>query len=230
MKEKNVIIREGWWKALKYSNREVRAECLEIVFSHIFDGIPLPATEEPLYCTIVAPWITKIKEDLEAYEQRCATNSRNRLKGWERMQEAEPQPPASGTAPDEEPAPKKPRQRFTPPTVAEVADYCKERGNGIDARQFVDYYTAKGWKVGNASMKDWKAAVRTWEQREYTNAHGNAKTAPQGVKLGVGEYINRTDGLRHYTPTRIVPMDAPPRPSTSDVWSEEKQQWVYIPD
>lgn len=59
----------------------------------------------------------------------------------------------------------KPLARFTPPTVEEVAAYCRERGNGVDAQRFVDFYAAKGWKIGQNTMKDWKAAVRTWEQR-----------------------------------------------------------------
>lgn len=56
--------------------------------------------------------------------------------------------------------------RFTPPSVEEVAAYCKERGNQVEAQHFVDFYTSKGWKVGNQPMKDWKAAVRTWERRD----------------------------------------------------------------
>lgn len=66
------------------------------------------------------------------------------------------------------------RARFTPPTVAEVQDYCRERGNGIDADRFVDFYESKGWKVGSSPMKNWKAAVRTWEQR-------NTETARSGT-------------------------------------------------
>ena len=58
--------------------------------------------------------------------------------------------------------------RFVPPTVEEVAAYCRERNNGIDAEQFVDFYKCKGWKVGNTKMTDWKAAVRTWERRQKT--------------------------------------------------------------
>jgi predicted phage replisome organizer len=54
--------------------------------------------------------------------------------------------------------------RFTPPTLEEVQSYCFERGNNVDAQRFIDYYTANGWKVGRNSMKDWKAAVRTWEK------------------------------------------------------------------
>ena len=60
----------------------------------------------------------------------------------------------------------KPLARFTPPTVEEVSAYCKERGNRVNAQRFVDFYAAKGWKIGQNPMKDWKAAVRTWEQRD----------------------------------------------------------------
>ena len=58
------------------------------------------------------------------------------------------------------------RQRFTPPTVEEVEQYCRERKNKVNAQQFVDFYASKGWKVGTQPMKDWQAAIRTWEQRD----------------------------------------------------------------
>jgi len=54
------------------------------------------------------------------------------------------------------------RGRFTPPTAEEVAAYAQEKGLALDVERFVDFYASKGWKVGNASMKDWKAAVRNW--------------------------------------------------------------------
>lgn len=65
---------------------------------------------------------------------------------------------------------------FMPPTVPEVEAYCLERGNGVDPRRFVDYYSANGWKVGKNPMKDWKAAVRTWERREDESPQRQAKT------------------------------------------------------
>lgn len=58
-----------------------------------------------------------------------------------------------------------PSKRFVKPTLEEVKEYCLSRKNNIDAQQFIDFYESKGWKVGNQSMKDWKACVRTWEQR-----------------------------------------------------------------
>ena len=57
-------------------------------------------------------------------------------------------------------------KRFVPPSVDEVRDYCQERGNSVDPQRFVDYYSSNGWMVGRTKMKDWKAAVRNWEQRE----------------------------------------------------------------
>jgi len=55
---------------------------------------------------------------------------------------------------------------FTPPTLEEVTTYCRERQNGIDAQTFLDHYETVGWRYGKGvgkPIKDWKAAVRTWE-------------------------------------------------------------------
>ena len=61
------------------------------------------------------------------------------------------------------------RKRFSPPTLEEVRAYCLERNNGVDAERFIDYYTSNGWQVGKNKMKDWKAAVRTWERNGYSD-------------------------------------------------------------
>lgn len=55
---------------------------------------------------------------------------------------------------------------FTPPTLEEVQAYCRERGNRIDPQYFLDYYTSTGWMRGKVKLKDWKAAVRTWERQD----------------------------------------------------------------
>lgn len=68
-------------------------------------------------------------------------------------------------------------QRGVKPTLEEVQAYCKERGNTVDAQRFIDYYTSNGWKVGRNSMKDWKAAVRTWERDRNTVSVRQNKTA-----------------------------------------------------
>ena len=54
-----------------------------------------------------------------------------------------------------------------PPTIEEVRVYCLERENRVNPEQFIDYYESKGWLIGKSKMKDWKAAVRTWERRNH---------------------------------------------------------------
>ena len=58
------------------------------------------------------------------------------------------------------------REHFKKPTIEEIKKYCVERNNSINAQSFYDYYESIGWKRGKTKMKDWKAAVRTWEQNE----------------------------------------------------------------
>lgn len=66
---------------------------------------------------------------------------------------------------------------FTPPTLAEVQNYCHEKGfTNVDAERFIDFYESKGWMVGRNKMKDWKASVRNWERdkRSKKNSTGSA--------------------------------------------------------
>ena len=77
----------------------------------------------------------------------------------------------------------KERERFVPPTVDEVAAYCRERSNGIDPEAFVAYYAAQGWKLKSGqAMQDWKSAIITWEKRakERANANGSGKPTTCG--------------------------------------------------
>ncbi len=56
--------------------------------------------------------------------------------------------------------------RFTPPSLEDVTAYINEKGYAVDPEAFIDFYTSKGWKIGKETMKDWKAAVRTWARRD----------------------------------------------------------------
>lgn len=73
--------------------------------------------------------------------------------------------------------PKKTVSRFVKPSFDDVLDYCKERNNQVDVERFIDYYEANGWRVGKNPMRDWKAAVRTWERNNYGGTNINAKSA-----------------------------------------------------
>lgn len=67
------------------------------------------------------------------------------------------------------------RKRFEKPTLSEIKAYCIERGNKVDAQHFYDYYESNGWKVGKNAMKNWQAAVRTWEKNSYTSTTKQTK-------------------------------------------------------
>lgn len=86
---------------------------------------------------------------------------------------------------------------FAPPSVEEVAAYCQERGNGIDARAFVDFYAARGWMMGKTPMSDWKAGIRYWEGRR----------KDEGESASVGNTCRRSSA-----PNRFHNFD---QPSTS---------------
>lgn len=73
------------------------------------------------------------------------------------------------------------RKRFTPPTLTDVKQYCEERNNHVDAERFIDFYESKGWMVGKSKMKDWKAAVRTWEK--------NGTTQKPNITIPMPDYI-----------------------------------------
>lgn len=66
------------------------------------------------------------------------------------------------------------KSQFKKPTIQEISDYCKERKNNIDAESFFDYYESRGWFVGKYKMKNWQAAIRTWEKNNF-NSGKNGK-------------------------------------------------------
>lgn len=73
------------------------------------------------------------------------------------------------------------KRSFTPPTLQEVQAYCRERGNSVDPQRFLDFYEAKGWMIGKNKMKDWKAAVRTWERQDAERTEGQRVACRQGA-------------------------------------------------
>ena len=86
--------------------------------------------------------------------------------------------------------------RFVPPTLDQVREYCKERGNNVDAERFIDFYESKGWMVGKNKMKDWKACVRTWEKSSSQNKSDIIETKNVDDKLKDLEdyFLNKING------------------------------------
>lgn len=98
----------------------------------------------------------RMDEEAEKYERKC----RN-LRHQQEPEDQEQLPTYDNGVED------KPKQkRFVKPTVDQVREYCQERHNSVDPQNFINFYEAKGWKVGKTPMKDWKACVRTWETRD----------------------------------------------------------------
>lgn len=75
--------------------------------------------------------------------------------------------------------------RFTKPSVKQLTEYCLERKNTVDPYRFFNHYESNGWKIGKASMKDWKAAVRSWEYNDFgkKEKHDNFKAG--GVNFDI---------------------------------------------
>lgn len=89
------------------------------------------------------------------HKQEYKNNKNNRIKEDDIKS-------TTDVVPKDEPS----KKRFVKPTIEEIQAYCTERGNGISAERFFAYYEANGWRVGRNPMKDWRAAVRTWEQQD----------------------------------------------------------------
>jgi predicted phage replisome organizer len=81
---------------------------------------------------------------------------------------------------------------FKKPTMEEIYNYCKERKNNIDSSAFYDFYESKNWFIGKNKMKDWKAAVRTWEKRDSGNKKINAR--PDAKPDWLDEYVQQNGG------------------------------------
>lgn len=92
------------------------------------------------------------------------------------------------------------RKRFEKPTLSQITQYCLERNNNVNAEQFYDYYESNGWKVGKNAMKDWKAAVRTWERSEYRKPNSKKNSKEDAINV-VNNLMNKLGGVETEQPT-----------------------------
>lgn len=79
---------------------------------------------------------------------------------------------------------------FARPSLEEVSTYCKERGNSVDPQKWMDHYSSNGWKVGRNSMKDWKAAVRTWERSSFSTVPDPANMTQEQMQARLDEILH----------------------------------------
>ena len=92
------------------------------------------------------------------------------------------------------------RKRFEKPSISDIKQYCMERNNNVNAEHFFDYYESNGWKVGKNSMKDWKAAVRTWERSEYRKPNSKKNSKEDAINV-VNNLMNKLGGVDTEQPT-----------------------------
>ena len=96
----------------------------------------------------------------------------------------------------------KPKKAFIPPTLEEVRAYVRGKGYNMDAAAFYDYYESNGWKVGRNAMKDWRAAVNSWNRRQgsFGNVSGSKSYETRPTKeqrdAEFAEHIARNLGIK----------------------------------
>ena len=151
----------------------------------------------------------QIERDMEAYQIKCAKNKANGSKGGRPSKNQTVLSKTDGLSEEPTKAKEKKKEnekkkgkergkdntvadkppthsRFSPPTIEQVQAYCTDKGYGVDAERFVDYYISNGWMVGKNHMKDWKAAVRTWSRKETPN---NGTTGSEQVWPSIGTIV-----------------------------------------
>lgn len=167
--------------AIEPLNDEERGRLFTALLTYSQTGTApdLPGNERFVFPTMRE----QMDRDQKKYQAKCERNRINGAKGgkanaterYRTPPKAKAKEKAKAKAKEKEniegvpggtPADKPPRSRFIPPTVEEVKAYCQERRNDVDPQRFVDFYETKGWMVGKNKMKDWRAAVRTWEKRD----------------------------------------------------------------
>lgn len=175
----------AWERPMSKLTDEQLGKFLRIYYQMQLTGDTDVDSEDPMVDMMLEVVREQVTFDVQAYDRKCAVNKENGAKSHqtnpEEPKQAQTVPNGvdsdSDTEIDSEIEPeigidserlrsRKSKKRFRPPSVEEVEEYCFERNNKVDAEKFVDFYASNGWKVGKNPMKDWKAAVRTWEKRE----------------------------------------------------------------
>ena len=140
----------------------------------------LPDTKDSTGCeTAVASRVRKYREKQKALQCNTDVTKVKHLCNGEKEIEIEKELELDSSAKSTTTK----RKRFEKPSISDIKQYCMERNNNIDASQFFDYYESNGWKVGKNSMKDWKAAVRTWERSEYRKPNSKKNSKEDAINV-----------------------------------------------
>ena len=179
-------------KAKEYDDTE-KGQLLLAMLRYAKDGTEETLTGNERF--VFPVFKAQIDEDIRVYETKVSNGSNGG------------RPPVNNRKPNETETAKKEERRnkkedkresirrFTPPTIEQVTEYCRERNNGVNPVKWFNYYTANGWKVGKNPMKDWKAAVRTWEEGERNNGkHGSSSGGSDGKIRSAYSFLDEQSG------------------------------------
>jgi hypothetical protein len=152
------------------------------LIKHIFDYVndKNPTTDDIIINVAFASIKTQLKRDLKKYESICDRNKINGSKGGRPIKPKKPtglsgnpnkpkKPDIDNDIDNDIDKEKRVSRKFTPPTIIEIKDYCTERKNRVDPNKFYNHYESNGWLVGKNKMKNWKAAVRNWENNNFAS-------------------------------------------------------------
>lgn len=85
---------------------------------------------------------------------------------------------------------KKKPKGFTPPSLQDIQNYCKERKNSVSANKFFDYYSAGEWKDKDGkAVKNWKQKLLSWEGRDATT--GSTATPKDSFAESINQQIGQ---------------------------------------
>lgn len=181
------VFYRSFYEALLGMSSDNQGDCLMAIANYAINGVePEGMTPEVrMFFTLVKPQIDKNNQKYENGKNGGRPSNQSETKQKPKNNQTETKPKANVNVNVNENVKEKntlkgikKEKNFTIPMLEEVQAYCKERNNTVDPIKFVDYYTANGWKVGKNPMKDWRAAVRTWE-RGSVAAPASRKTADE---------------------------------------------------
>lgn len=196
--KKSCVIYDSWGELLVNLPDDMAGQLIKQIIAYAFDMTQLPI-DNPAIGAMFAMVKSKLDEDAEKYQakvDRLKTNSERNRDDIETISERNRNEVGGVSVSvyeyvsdkDIKEKEKEQKKRFVKPSLEKVRSYCQERNNNVDPDAFIDFYESKGWKVGNQPMKDWKAAVRTWEKRESRPA--NKSSPPSEIPKTVYEKVH----------------------------------------
>jgi len=201
MGKKSCVLYDSWGELIANLPDEMAGQLIKQIITYAFD-MPQPDIDNPAISAMFAMVKTKLDEDSEKYQakvDRLKNNSERYRYEIGTISERN-QNDISGVSDsvsvsvsNKDIKEKEQKKKFIKPSVEEVRAYCQERNNGVNPEAFIDFYESKGWKVGNQPMKDWKAAIRTWEKRDPKplNKSSPASDIPKAVHEKIHNYPER---------------------------------------